>query len=375
MEDAVLKRTPLYSEHVALGGHMVDFAGWEMPLHYGSIIEEHMAVRERVGLFDVSHMGELLFRGDGAASGLDRLSTNSLAGREAGTCTYTHHLDGRGMIIDDTIATRISRDEFLTVPNASKTGEILDWVGSRAGCEVEDVSDSVCCLALQGPQAISVAEKVAPEAAGLGSFRGLFTGEGSGNFIERLGAGGMYISRTGYTGEDGFEFFVHSSRGAALWSRLMAEGGSHGISPVGLGARDSLRLEKCYLLSGTDFDGSQTTLETGYNWIIDWNHEFIGREALERQREKGAYPRLTSFLTDGKVIPRHGDAVRGDGARGNVTSGGYSPLLGRAVAMGYLDVPAEAGSRVTISVRGREIGAAVVKPPFVRARKKSGVDA
>ncbi len=364
-----LKQTPVFEEHVRLGGHMVDFAGWEMPLHYGSIIEEHMAVREKVGLFDVSHMGELLFSGRNAAAELDRLSTNGIAGTDTGVCTYTHHLNTEGRIIDDTIATRISDEEFLTVPNASKTEEVLRWVGGNAGCEVRDVSEEVCCFALQGPSAVHVMHKIAPDATELKSFRGMFAGKGNGSFIERLKQGNIYISRTGYTGEDGFEFFLHRNIGPQTWRRLMEAGGEYGIRPVGLGARDSLRLEKCYLLSGTDFDGKQSTLETGYGWIINWDHEFIGKDAMLRQKNDGGYARLASFMTDGKVIPRHGDKVEGEAGEGYITSGGYSPVLGKAIAMGYMRPWPKTGDRIGIGVRGRKVEGTVVKPPFVRARK------
>ncbi len=361
-----LKRTAIFEEHVKLGGHMVDFAGWDMPLHYGSIIEEHMAVRQKVGLFDVSHMGELLFTGDSAPAELDRLSTNGLKDTELNVCTYTHHLNRDGRIIDDTIATRISEKQFMTVPNASKTSEILEWVKSNVRCNITNVSDSVCCFALQGPLAKNVMDKIEPGANDLKSFRGMFTGRGSGDFMQTLEAGKTYITRTGYTGEDGFEFFIHAGRGAELWRRLMDAGKEFGITPVGLGARDSLRLEKCYLLSGTDFDGRQTTLETGYNWIINWEHDFMGRQALEKQKSIGAYPKLASFLTDGRTIPRHGDAINGAGAAGQVTSGGYSPVLGKAIAMGYMSPWSRADDAVSINVRGREIRAKVVRPPFVK---------
>lgn len=369
MQKGNLKRTPVFEEHVRMGGHMVDFAGWEMPLHYGSIIEEHMAVRQSAGLFDVSHMGELLFTGRNASSALDRLSTNGLANTQADVCTYTHHLGAEGRIIDDTIATRISDQEFMTVPNASMTGVVYSWVKANADCSVADVSDDVCCLALQGPSASRIIEIVAPGAVELKGFRGMFTGKGRGDFMERLERGDFYVTRTGYTGEDGFELFVHRKNGAETWKRLLEEGRQFGIRPVGLGARDSLRLEKCYLLSGTDFDGRQTTLETGYNWIINWDHEFMGKDALERQKGEGDYARLASILIEGRAIPRHGDTLTGAGGSGHVTSGGYSPVLGKAIAMGYLKPWAKAGDRVNVTVRGRAVEGTVVKPPFVRASR------
>lgn len=369
MQAGKLKRTPIYDEHVKLGGHLVEFAGWEMPLYYGSIIEEHMAVRQKVGLFDVSHMGELLFSGNNAAAELDRLSTNGLLDAKKGSCTYTHHLDEDGRIIDDTIATRISDEEFLTVPNASKTDEVLSWVRANLKCSVTDASSNVCCLALQGPNAAQVMQKIVPDATQLASFTGMFSKGGQGPFASALENGEIFVSRTGYTGEDGFELFVHSKDGAATWRRLLEEGKELGIRPVGLGARDSLRLEKCYLLSGTDFDGKQSTLETGYNWIINWNHDFVGKGALLRQKEEGGYPKLASILTEGKLIPRHGDSIRSNAGEGRVTSGGYSPILGKAVAMGYITPWARPDESVELTVRGRAVPGRVIKPPFIRGKK------
>lgn len=369
MEKSILKRTPVYDEHVRLGGHMVDFAGWEMPLHYGSIIEEHMAVREKAGLFDVSHMGELLFTGKNSLSGLDRLSTNGLLDTGVGACTYTHHLNPEGMIIDDTIATRTSDEEFLTVPNASKIEEVSSWVRSHS-VDFVDVSDETCCFSVQGPKAEKILERIHPDSVKLKSFNGAFTGRSEGSLQKRLAGGELFISRTGYTGEDGFEIFAHKNTGPQLWRKILEEGADFGIRPIGLGARDSLRLEKCYLLSGTDFDGHQTTLETGYSWIVDWDHEFIGRNALEKQRTSVDYPKLASFIIEGRLIPRHGDGIvlPASNGKGYVTSGGFSPVLGRAIAMGYVSPWAKAADHASFTVRGREVSGTAVKPPFVKRK-------
>ncbi|MBX8636211.1 MAG: glycine cleavage system aminomethyltransferase GcvT [Thermoplasmata archaeon] len=361
---AALKKTPLFEKHVGLGGHIVPFAGWEMPLYYTSILEEHMNVRRSAGLFDVSHMGEVILSGKSCESDLDRLSTNRIAGREIGSCTYTHFLDDRGIIIDDTIAIRTGADEFVIVPNASRTEEILNWVVNNVSCDVSDVSAEVCCIALQGPEAVKTIGAILPDSVPLRSFTGTFSG-GQGPFMDRLKNSSFFVSRTGYTGEDGFELFTHASDAPGIWSDILSSDHAATV-PAGLGARDSLRLEKGYLLSGTDFDGRQSTLETGYDWVIKWDHDFIGREALEEQKRAGGYSRLICIRVEGRSIPRHGDRFSFDGGTGTVTSGGFSPVLGTPVAMGYAYPVPPVSTKVRIDIRGRTIDGVVVKPPFVR---------
>lgn len=359
-----MKRVPLHTEHEALGAHFVEFAGWEMPLYYSSIIEEHMAVRQRAGLFDVSHMGEIVFSGRNAARSLDMLSARKISDAKKGACIYTHLLDEKGHIIDDTIITRITEDQFLAVPNAATTSRVLSWCLEHASCDMVDVSDDVCCFALQGPQAARIMRALDAAAEQLRPFTSHITADD--DLSRGLRKGALLVSRTGYTGEDGFEIFVNRTQAGIVWKRIMDAGSAYGLVPAGLGARDTLRLEKCYLLSGTDFDGRQTTLETGYDWIVSWEHDFIGREALIAQKEEGGYQKLFPFRVEGRLIPRHGDSVKADGAEGAVTSGGYSPVLRVPVAMGYLKPwPAE-GERVHILSRGREAAGTVVKAPFVR---------
>jgi aminomethyltransferase len=360
-----LKRTPLYAEHAALKAHIIDFAGWEMPLYYTSILSEHMAVRNDAGIFDVSHMGELILSGSRSESSLDALSTNRIRGMPVGSCVYTHFLDERGRIIDDTIATRTGKEEFLIVPNASKTGEIFNWISRNADCDVLNLSSSVCCIAVQGPRAAESVSKLVPPAASLSSFHGVFSGNWTGSFEKAVASSLFYVSRTGYTGEDGFELFTSNGDAPKLWNDMLAAGASSGMRPAGLGARDSLRLEKGYLLSGTDFDGSQTTLETGYSWVVKWDHDFIGREALLAQKNAGGYSRLICLLVRGKSIPRHGDRFTFEGGSGYITSGSFSPVLSTPVAMGYAKPAPPVGTAVSIDARGKSVPAEVVKPPFV----------
>lgn len=358
-----MKRTPLYPEHEALGAHFVEFAGWEMPLYYESIISEHMAVRESAGIFDVSHMGEILLSGSGAAETLDMLSARQVSSVPVGTCVYTHFLDERGRIIDDTIITRLSSDEFIAVPNAATTERVFNWCMEHSKCDVLNVSSEICCIALQGPKSAEIMSALFPDAVNLRSFRALIMGK-------LPDKGSTLITRTGYTGEDGFEIFVNRERAIEIWREILKKGQPLGLKPAGLGARDSLRLEKCYLLSGTDFDGNQTTLETGYEWIITWSHDFIGKEALMEQKSSGRYMRLTPFRIDGRVIPRHGDRVLCNGSEGNVTSGGYSPVLKCPIAMGYFYPWPEAGSQVLLKSHGKEAQGVVVKPPFLTSSSR-----
>ena len=323
-----------------------------------------MSVRGSAGLFDVSHMGEIILSGSSAEKDLDSLSTNRITGREVGSCTYTHLLDDAGRILDDTIAIRTGPEEFVMVPNASKTEEILRWVGKNVHCQVTDASAEVCCLALQGPAAPAAMSATAPAAVSLSKFTGAFT-DGRGGFMERLENSSFFISRTGYTGEDGFELFTLAADAPGVWDRLLSSSQAS-VVPAGLGARDTLRLEKGYLLSGTDFDGSQSTLETGYDWVIRWDHDFIGRKELEEKKRAGGYSRLICISVRGRSIPRHGDGFFFEGGTGVITSGGFSPVLGAPVAMGYAQPAPPASTPVRISVRGRTIEGVVVKPPFVR---------
>lgn len=363
-----LKRTSLYGEHIGLGAHMVDFAGWEMPLYYSSILGEHMAVRNSAGLFDVSHMGELLLTGKNSESSLDRLSTNRIAGCPVGACIYTHFLDDSGRIIDDTIAMRTGKEEFLVVPNAATTETVMKWVSRNSDCSVSNISDDVSCIAVQGPLSAGIVSGIAPRAAVLGSFTGTYSSDGVEDFEKAMSRSSFFVSRTGYTGEDGFELFAPSADAASLWRKMLSSAGGNAVRPAGLGARDSLRLEMGYLLSGTDFDGKQTTLETGYGWVVKWDHDFIGKEALLEQRAAGIRMKLICLRVQGKSIPRHGDIFTFEGGSGRITSGGYSPVLSAAIAMGYSTPPAPQGCDVTVSVRDRKTPAVVVKAPFIGKR-------
>ena len=368
-----MKRTPLYQRHLAAGARMVEFAGWEMPIQYSGIIEEHKHVRKRCGVFDVSHMGDLLVRGPQAASQLDYLLTNPIGKAPVGKAVYGHLLSTDGQIIDDVITYHIADGAYLMVPNAATVDRVREWVrGNTRDLEVLDLSTRLACLAVQGPLAEGVLQGMcSTDLSTLRRFQGRFaflTGRNS-PFLPDLFPGrgegvGCYIARTGYTGEDGFEVLVEDKDAGWLWDRLL-EGGA--VRPIGLGARDTLRLEMGYLLSGTDFDGSQTSLQTGPPWVVKMDHPFIGRDVLILQRER-KYDVLVALRLEGRGVPRHGYAILEAGRPvGKVTSGTMSPCLRTGIALGYVPQRlAAVGTRLEVQVRDEAVPARVVELPFYR---------
>jgi glycine cleavage system T protein (aminomethyltransferase) len=382
-----LRRTPLYEFHLRHQGQMVPFAGWEMPLHYGSIVDEHRAVRSTVGLFDVSHMGILSVRGTTAPPLLSRRTTANAPRISPGQCRYTFVLDATGAIVDDLILARVDQGSgeappaFVVVPNAARASKIRDLLQEhrRPDTRVERHNDEVAILAVQGPESKTTLERVFGwSLRGLAQFHaGYFPwtlaseGESVGRltddpFPEPLAEHGL-VSRTGYTGELGFELFVQGAAADSLAERLVAAG----ARPCGLGARDTLRLEKGFLLSGQDFHEDHTPLEAGQDRFVEFDHLFVGREALEKQKETGVEVRLVGLSpADPAAIPRHGQAVLVGGQPvGHVTSGGFSPTLQRGIALAYVTAPwAAPGTTVSIDVRGRVVEASVVPLPFVPPR-------
>ena len=382
-----MKETPLHSEHLSLNARMMPFAGWDMPLQYSSIIDEHLAVRSHCGAFDVSHMGDIIVRGSRANETIERLMTNDVVSAPIGRCVYSHILDENGKILDDTIVTRLGDDEFLVVPNAATTPTILRWIRTHSeGAEVVDLSDALSAIAVQGPTAaLALAELTTADLSSIGPFWATFAdldkigGDGEPTnplLTSRDGLSGngvsAFLSRTGYTGEDGFEVVCENSAAAKVWDALLTLGKEHGLRPVGLGARDTLRLEKGLLLSGTDFDGSQTSLQTGPSWVVKDGHEFIGREAILRQRAEGGYQKLVGMKMKARGVPRHGyDVVMGSDTVGKVTSGTLSPVLKEGIALGYAPFGrADVGTEVLIRIREGLVPAEIVKTPFVKRELK-----
>jgi len=381
-----MNTTPLNDEHKKLSAKMVWFAGWEMPIQYTSIIDEHMTVRNACGAFDVSHMGDFIIRGPGAGEMMDLLMTNDVRDAPVGRCVYSHLLDERGRILDDTIASPLGKDEYFMVPNAATTSKMRKWVESHlGGPELVDMSSDLAAIAVQGPKAKDVVGRLtSADLSPVKSFWATFArldgikAKGSAPKTDLLrgrklanGSGDgivAYLSRTGYTGEDGFEIVCENADAPDVWRAVLEKGKDLGLRPIGLGARDTLRLEKTLLLSGTDFDGAQTSIQTGPSWVVDWEHAFMGRKALEEQRASKTYDKLVCIAAKDKGIPRHGYDIVKDGQKvGTVTSGTLSPVLKKGIAMGYVPLGMSAvGTGLHIKVRDTLVAAEIVKPPFVK---------
>ncbi len=381
-----MKRTPLYDAHVALGAKMVEFGGWEMPIQYTSVLDEHKAVRQRAGLFDVSHMGDIIIRGSGAEDALRELLTNDIKDLAVGKGIYAHMLNEQGKIIDDTITFRLGPDDFLLIPNASHATQIFEWVRDHIRhAQVTDVSERLACIALQGPKAQETLQRLtSKDLTEIKRLRGDLVDlrasgpfdEASGRFLPDLfpsnkpapGTVQCYITRSGYTGEDGFEILMGNGAAMAVWNELMAVGKDLGLQAAGLGARDLLRLEMGYLLSGTDFDGSQTSLETGPEWVVKWGHRFIGREALLKQKDCAVFRKLVGIELLEKGIPRHGYPITFNHREiGKVTSGTLSPILNKGIALAYVNLNhAQEGDEIEVTIRDSSVKARVAVPPFIR---------
>jgi aminomethyltransferase len=362
------KRTPLHACHVEAGARLVDFAGWEMPVSYSGILAEHLAVRRAAGLFDVSHMGEIRIEGRDAESFVDRLTPNRVRGLATGRAQYNALLTERGTYVDDLVVYRLAPESILLVVNASNTDQDLAWIRDhrRGDVEVRDVSDETALLALQGPLAESILVPLTPlDLEALRSWSLAST---------EVAGVPVVISRTGYTGEDGSEIFVGSNDAAAVWRRLLDAGRDRGLLPIGLGARDSLRLEAGLCLYGHEIDDTVTPFEAGLGWTVKLDGEdFIGRAALLEQRAAGVPRRLVGLELAGRRIARSGSpALRGDRTIGRITSGTWTPFLERSIAMALVDAPeADAANQIEVEVRDHREPARVRKLPFYRAPRRA----
>jgi aminomethyltransferase len=359
------QRTPLHEVHVRAGARMVEFAGWDMPVQYQGVLAEHAAVRERAGLFDVSHMGEVVFGGPRALEALQRLFTNDLSRCADGQAMYGCLCRDEGGIVDDVVVYRRAADDLLVCVNAANRRKDFEWLRDRAaGAEVRNESDEWAQLALQGPAAAGVLQRLtALRLSSIGTYR-FGSGEVAG--VPCL------VARTGYTGEDGFELFCPPDRAAGLWGELLGAGRAEGVAPAGLGARDSLRLEMAYRLYGSDMDDTTTPLEAGLAWVVKLDKgDFVGRAALVRQREAGLPRKLVGFTLTDPGIPRHGYPVLHDGKQvGTVTSGTRSPTLEIPVGLAYVPTALAAeGSTFAVEIRCRAAAAKVVKTPFYQKRR------
>src|SRR6266850_1192720 len=354
-----LKRTPLYAAHLEWGAKMVPFGGWEMPVQYSGILDEHAAVRERVGLFDISHMGEFLVAGPNAEAVLNELLSNDLRKIKVGQAQYTLLCNETGGIVDDLIAYRVEPSVFLLIVNASNIEKDFTWMNARATKAVvfDNLSDKMAALALQGPSAA----KVFTEAATLTHFG-----------IARLGIFGRqsWVARTGYTGEDGFEIMCDGADAPALWTGLLERGKAFGIRPCGLGARDTLRLEMCYPLHGNDITEESTPLEAGLGKFVSFDKgAFVGRDMLAAQKEKGVDRKLVAFKMAEKCPPPrpHYSIVMNGRKIGEITSGTQSPTLGVGIGMGYVEAAeARPGTPIQIEIRGKRFAAVIEKKPILK---------
>jgi aminomethyltransferase len=357
-----LKRTPLYDRHVASGAKMVPFAGFEMPVSYDGILAEHRRVRSAAGLFDVSHMGEAEFRGGEAVAFLDRVTTNSVAKLAPMHAQYSLLLNKRGGVIDDLIVYRLE-DRFVVVVNAANIEKDFEWIASHLSGDVDfrNVSEDTALLAWQGPKAAAILQRLVREDLGeIPSF---------GLMPVRIQSASAWLARTGYTGEDGFEIFCANADAPGIWDLLLDAGAPHGAGPAGLGARDTLRLEKQYRLYGQDMDESVTALEAGLGWVVKMEKgDFLGRDALAQQKAAGV-PRVTVGLRvdgDDRAIPRPGcEVISAGNVVGQVTSGTFSPSLEKGIALARVARSAAESGPLELRVRGKDVSTVRVSKSFV----------
>ena len=361
---AELSKTPLHARHRASNARMVPFAGWEMPVEYSSISEEHLAVRTRAGIFDVSHMGEIEIAGKNALAAVQYVTANDAARLAVGQIQYSALLTPEGTFIDDVLVYRMAASHFLIVANASSVQKDFAWITEQiksiGDAAAVNTSSRYALIALQGPASEGVLQPLTGVELNELAYYHFGYGEVAGARVT--------ISRTGYTGEDGFEIFVPPNMADTVWQALLESGRSADVIPCGLGARDTLRLEAAMRLFGNDMDESTTALEAGLGWIVGWDKEFIGRSSLREQKAQGLSRKLVGFEMIDRGIARHGhQVVNGDRPIGVVTSGTQTPFLKKAIGMAYVPADLAApGTDLSIDIRGRAARARVVPLPFYK---------
>jgi aminomethyltransferase len=359
-----LKRTAFYDIHRALGAKIVEFGGFEMPVQYAGIIDEHRRVRESVGMFDVSHMGEVEVRGRDALAFIQKITTNDASKLSEGRVQYSAMCYADGGIVDDLLVYHLG-DRFMLVINAANTEKDIAWMRQhvRGDMQLNDRTDDFSLLAVQGPKALLTLSKLT--SADIGSLPYYHFLRGNIDGVD------MIISRTGYTGELGFELYFPSdaATGTRIWNAVMEAGAPFGIAPVGLGARDTLRLEMGFCLYGHDIDQSTNPIEAALGWITKTDKgEFVGRAPIMKAKQEGVTRKLVGFALNDRAFPRQGYPIKAGGSpTGSVTSGTFSPVLGRGIGMGYVGLAhSKPGTTLTVSIRNREVPAEVVQPPFIR---------
>ena len=359
-----LKLIPLNDLHIKLGGKMVPFAGYNMPVRYSSDIEEHMAVRKSVGVFDVSHMGEFTVKGPNALDLIQRVTSNDASKLLDGQAQYSSLPNETGGIVDDLIVYKIKRDDYLIVVNASNIEKDWNWISkfNTKGAAMKNVSDDICLFAVQGPKALEVLQKLT--RTDLKSIKYYHFEIG-----ELAGIQNVIISNTGYTGAGGFEIYVNNQNAEKIWNAIFEAGKEFNIKPIGLGARDTLRLEMGFCLYGNDIDDTTSPIEAGLGWITKFSKDFTNSSNLKKQKEEGVKRKLVGFKMVDKGIPRHDYQIKD--AQGNVigkvTSGSMSPVLGVGVGLGYVNAGhANAGTDIFIDVRGKLLKGQVSKLPLIQ---------
>lgn len=358
-----IKQIPLNDLHVKLGAKMVPFAGFNMPVRYSSDIEEHMTVRNGVGVFDVSHMGEFTVKGPKALDLIQRVTSNDASKLIDGQAQYSCLPNDKGGVVDDLIVYKIKDEDYLLVVNAGNIDKDWNWISQHntQGVDLKNISDDICLFAVQGPKAVSALQKLTSTDLSTIKYYHFALGEFA-------GVPDVIMSNTGYTGAGGFEIYVHKNHAEKVWHAIFEAGKEFDIKPIGLGARDTLRLEMGFCLYGNDIDDTTSPLEAGLGWITKFTKDFTNSSNIKKQKEEGVKKKLIGFKMIDKGIPRHDylikDAV--GNTIGKVTSGTMSPMLGIGIGLGYVTTELSSpGSEIFIDVRGRALKAEVCKPPFI----------
>lgn len=361
-----MKKTPLYEMHSKLGGKIIDFAGWQLPVQYAGILEEHRQVRNAAGLFDVSHMGRIMVKGKDAEKFLNKILTNNITVAKDNQAVYSPMCYSHGGVIDDLLVYRFNQEKYLAVVNASNTEKDLDWFKENLEGQVEitDISGKTAQLAIQGPNAEEILKKLTNED--LSEIKFYY-------FKDNVQLAGIdtLISRTGYTGEDGFEIYLNAADAVKLWEELLKKGAEKGLVPVGLGARDTLRFEAALPLYGHELSEEITPLEAGLGWFVKLSkQDFIGKDALARQKEKGMSRVLVGFEMVDRGIPRNGYEVFTDGEKiGYVTTGGFAPSLEKNIGLALVETGYSAeGTEIEVIIRNKPARAVIVKKPFYKKK-------